>query len=105
MATRPNSADALLGYSVLDCAPGPVFVLDADWDLRYLNQACIAILGRGDADALIGRRLFDIVPELLSTPFQAQVESCVPRPESQDCAAPDRCFVHTRDQPTTPFLT
>ncbi|MBC7844681.1 MAG: PAS domain-containing protein [Gemmatimonadaceae bacterium] len=77
MATRPNSADALLAYSVLDCAPGPVLVLDADWIVRYLNQSCIAILARGELDALLGRRLFDIVPELPGTPFQSHIERAI----------------------------
>jgi two-component system, cell cycle sensor histidine kinase and response regulator CckA len=74
MASRPNSADALLAYSVLDCAPGPVFVLDTDWVVRYVNQACVTTLGRGDTAALTGQRLFDIVPELRGTPFQSHIE-------------------------------
>ena len=74
MATRPSSVDALLAYSVLDCAPGPVFVLDVDWVLRYVNQACATTLGRGDADAMLGRRFFDVMPELRGTPFQSHIE-------------------------------
>ena len=74
MATPPSSADALLAYSVLDGAPGPVLVLDGDWVLRYLNHACIAELQRGDTVTLIGQRLFDIVPELRGTSFQSDIE-------------------------------
>ena len=73
MSLRPSSDDALLAYGVLDGAPGPVFVLDSDWVVRYLNHACATVLAR-DAETLVGQRLFDIVPELLGTPFQSHIE-------------------------------
>ena len=77
MATRPSSADALLAYSVLDAAPGPVLVLDGDWVVRYLNSACLTELDRGDSATIIGRRLFDIVPELRGTSFQSHIERAI----------------------------
>ena len=64
MSIRPSSDDALLAYSVLDGAPGPVFVLDRDWVVRYLNHASVSVLARGETASLVGQRLFDIVPEL-----------------------------------------
>ena len=77
MSTRPSSDDALLAYGVLDGAPGPVFVLDSDWTVRYLNHACASVLARGDAAMLVGQRLFDIVPELRGTPFQSHIERAI----------------------------
>jgi PAS domain S-box-containing protein len=77
MATRPNSADALLAFSVLDCAPGPVFVLDRDWVIRYVNQASIVSMAHADADTLVGRRLFDLIPELRGSLFQSHIERAI----------------------------
>ena len=77
MAIRSGSADARMAYSVLDGAPGPVLVLDADWVIQYANLACSALLERPDADAIIGQPLFEIVPELRGTSFQAHVERAI----------------------------
>ncbi len=74
MATRPNPADAMLALSVLDGAPGPVVVLDRDWVVRYVNRTGGILLDRGDPATLVGRRVFDIAPELRHTTYQAHVE-------------------------------
>jgi len=63
--------------SVLDHAPEPVVVLDRDWVIRFVNRAGVAITAAGEAAALTGRRLFDILPELRGTPFQSHVEQAL----------------------------
>ena len=74
MATLPTPAAAQLPVSVLDGAPGPVVVLDRDWTIRYVNQSACALIDRGDVASLLGRRVFEIAPELRHTVFRVQIE-------------------------------
>ena len=77
MATGSNSDDALLAARVLDGAPGPVGVLDAQWVFRYANRACVAALGHADASALIGLSLLDLMPALRDSEFQVRIEQAI----------------------------
>ncbi len=73
MATVPGEADAQFALTVLDRAPDPVVVLDRDWGIRYLNPAAVTVLGRGDATALLGRRAFEVAPEMIGSMLQEQI--------------------------------
>ncbi len=73
MTAGPTPTDDQLALRVLDRAPGPVLAITADWTLRYVNQACVALLARGPAESLLGASLLDLYPEVRGTPFEANV--------------------------------
>ena len=49
-------------------------VLDADWNLRYVNRACVDVMGRGPAEDLLGNCLLELYPELIGSPFHGNVQ-------------------------------
>jgi two-component system, cell cycle sensor histidine kinase and response regulator CckA len=77
VSTHPNPPDAVLAVSVLDGAPGPVVVLDRTWSVRYVNRTGAILLDRGDPAALIGRHVFEVVPEVRHTAYQAHIETAM----------------------------
>ncbi len=59
-----QKAEAVLG-SIAD----PFFLLDNDWRFTYVNDAAPALLQK-TREALLGRTLWDLFPELVGSPFE-----------------------------------
>ena len=74
MTAHSDPADALLAFTVLDGAPGPIVVISRDWTILYANRAGVATFGRGDPALLRGASVFSIRPAWQGSPFQAQIE-------------------------------
>ncbi|MFL5583165.1 MAG: ATP-binding protein [Gemmatimonadaceae bacterium] len=70
---------------ILGSISDPLVVQDAEWRFRYVNDAAAAALaqsGRGGPDALLGRVVWEVYPELVGTPFEREMrharDACVP---------------------------
>ena len=61
--------------SVLESITDPFLVYDDDWRVRYLNPAARAALPAGGGatpDELVGKRIWDVYPQLVGTPLHEQ---------------------------------
>ena len=68
---------ALRTATVLASTVDGVIEFDRDWRFTYLNQRASELLGR-DAD-LLGKRLWDVFPELRHDPMQAKAQEAMER--------------------------
>lgn len=64
------NAPASLPATILDRLPDGVVEVDAGWRIRYVNPSAAAVFGRG-RDELIDHELWDVLPEVDTTPFAA----------------------------------
>jgi signal transduction histidine kinase len=67
MAPHSNAGEVIAGIA------DPLVVQDAGWRFTLINPAAARILessGRGPADALIGRVVWDVYPEVVGTDFE-----------------------------------
>jgi diguanylate cyclase (GGDEF)-like protein/putative nucleotidyltransferase with HDIG domain len=60
------------GMEILACLPGPLFVVGADWRLRFLNTAGAELLERPQEE-LLGASMWALLPDLLGTEFEREL--------------------------------
>jgi signal transduction histidine kinase/PAS domain-containing protein len=75
---RGQEAEAAAAFSrgILESISDPFVVQDADWCFRFINAAAARIFagsGHGDSEALVGRVLWDVYPELIGTDFEREM--------------------------------
>ena len=72
-AVETPDPDALLDPALLDRMTDAMFALDDDWRFTYLNDAGRAVIREAATAApdgeLLGRRIWDVIPELVDTEF------------------------------------
>jgi signal transduction histidine kinase/PAS domain-containing protein len=62
--------------SILSSISDPFLVQDADWRFRYINDAAAKVFqgsNKGDQKSLIGKRLWDVYPEIVGTVFEKEM--------------------------------
>ena len=100
MERVPNPADPAFAHTLLERAPTPVLVLDADGRLGYANAAGRQLLGIDEADVRTAPRVRDLAPGFAATAFQSLVERA--RRAGTSTAAElhigDRCFSATLER-------
>lgn len=75
---RSKESDRAAAFTrgILESIRDPFVVQDGDWRFRYINEAAAGILsssGHGNAQALVGRVVWDVYPELLGTAFEREM--------------------------------
>jgi PAS domain-containing protein len=75
--TAESEAAEKFSNSILASISDPFVVQDADWRFRYVNDAAAKVFqgaGRGDAKSLIGKRLWDVYPDIVGTVFEKEMK-------------------------------
>jgi signal transduction histidine kinase/PAS domain-containing protein len=72
---RSAEAEAANRFStgILASIAEPFVVQDADWRFQFINAAAEKALDRGDAKNLIGRVVWDVLPNLVGTIFEREM--------------------------------
>ena len=77
LSERTAQAEAAEKYTrgILESITDPFVVQDQEWRFRYINSAAEKILSAsdGEADALIGKVLWDVYPDIVGTPFEKEM--------------------------------
>ena len=78
LSERTAQAEAAEKYTreILESITDPFVVQDQEWRFRYINSAAEKVLstsGHGTADALIGKILWDVYPDIRGTPFEREM--------------------------------
>jgi signal transduction histidine kinase/PAS domain-containing protein len=78
LVERTAEAEAADRFSrgILSSISDPFVVQDADWRFRYINEAASRVFqgtGHGDAKNLIGKRLWDVYPDIVGTVFETEM--------------------------------
>ncbi len=64
-------------WAVVESLPDAVGVFDAEWRCTYLNGAARHVVERlgANPDGMVGRVIWDVLPNLVGTPFEAHVRA------------------------------
>ncbi|MEO8194888.1 MAG: ATP-binding protein [Gemmatimonadales bacterium] len=78
LAERTGEAEAAEAFTrgVLESISDPFVVHDADWRFRYINSAAASVFtasGRGPAENLIGKVVWDVWPELRGSTMEERM--------------------------------
>lgn len=79
LVERTAEAEAADKFSrtILSSIADPFIVQDGDWRFRYINEAAAKVFqasDKGDGKSLIGKRLWDVYPDIVGTVFETEMK-------------------------------
>src|SRR5205085_8973045 len=87
---------------ILACVSDACVTLDREWNFTYVNKKAVEMFRR-PAGELLGRRLWDVFPDLVDTPFSHELEKALREKTSvrvEDYYAPFDMWRQTQAYPT-----